>query len=114
MQDRASAVVVTGAGDGIGRAIATRLIGSGLVVIGLDLNDQSLITTAEMLGQSFVPIVGDIGDEEAHAARGRYRRALGRASGLGQQCRNRCGRRGARGYGRGAWKPRSRCCRSGR
>ena len=66
MDDQANVVVVTGAGDGIGRAVAAHLTGSGSIVVGLDINGQALSTTAELLGHSFVPVVGDIAEEEAH------------------------------------------------
>jgi NAD(P)-dependent dehydrogenase (short-subunit alcohol dehydrogenase family) len=66
MDEQANVVVVTGAGDGIGRAVAAHLTGSGSIVVGLDINGQALSTTAELLGHSFVPVVGDIAEEEAH------------------------------------------------
>jgi 2-hydroxycyclohexanecarboxyl-CoA dehydrogenase len=43
--------IVTGAGSGIGRAIATRLAGEGLAVAVLDLNDDAAATVAgELIG----------------------------------------------------------------
>ena len=43
--------VVTGAGQGIGRAIARRLCGDGFAVALVDLNAGGLAETAEELGR---------------------------------------------------------------
>lgn len=66
MVDEASVAVVTGAGAGIGRAVATHLTSAGWTVVGVDRSDEALMSTAELLGRSFVPVAGDIADEEAH------------------------------------------------
>ena len=82
-------VVVTGSGDGIGRAIAIRLAADGWSVVGLELDPKA----AESLGKS-------LGDGHRAISRRRLRslRAQGRARGsgearaaarLGQQCRHR-------------------------
>jgi NAD(P)-dependent dehydrogenase (short-subunit alcohol dehydrogenase family) len=59
-------VVVTGAAMGIGRAIAERLLGEGLGVVGLDRDEPSLARTARDLGSRFTPVVGDVGEWSAH------------------------------------------------
>lgn len=56
---RASAVV-TGAANGIGLAVAERLLQVGHTVVGLDRDEQSLTQAAARLGDCFLPIVGDI------------------------------------------------------
>jgi NAD(P)-dependent dehydrogenase (short-subunit alcohol dehydrogenase family) len=58
--------VVTGAAMGIGKAVAARLIADGLRVVGLDVNADALATTREELGSRFEPVVGDVGDWDAH------------------------------------------------
>jgi NAD(P)-dependent dehydrogenase (short-subunit alcohol dehydrogenase family) len=58
--------VVTGAGMGIGRAIAARLIGAGATVVGVDKSPEAIDAAASALGERLVPVVGDIGDWEAH------------------------------------------------
>jgi NAD(P)-dependent dehydrogenase (short-subunit alcohol dehydrogenase family) len=58
--------VVTGAAMGIGRAIAVRLIAEGIHVVAVDRNETALETTAGELGDLYEPLVGDIGDWDAH------------------------------------------------
>jgi meso-butanediol dehydrogenase / (S,S)-butanediol dehydrogenase / diacetyl reductase len=58
--------VVTGAGSGIGKAAAERLLGSGHSVVGVDLDASSL---AWMDGQSDAAVVaGDVGTEDTNRA----------------------------------------------
>lgn len=58
--------VVTGAGNGIGRQVAIRLVEGGARVVGVDLNEQGLIETARLAsGGSFTPYVTDITDRAA-------------------------------------------------
>jgi NAD(P)-dependent dehydrogenase (short-subunit alcohol dehydrogenase family) len=59
-------VVVTGAAMGIGRAVAERLLDDGLHVIALDVNTAALEQARDELGQRFAPVVGDVGDWDAH------------------------------------------------
>jgi NAD(P)-dependent dehydrogenase (short-subunit alcohol dehydrogenase family) len=58
--------VVTGAGMGIGRAIAQRLIGDGATVVGVDKSPEALDQALAELGERLVPVVGDIGSWDAH------------------------------------------------
>jgi NAD(P)-dependent dehydrogenase (short-subunit alcohol dehydrogenase family) len=60
------AAVVTGAAMGIGRAVAARLLADGVHVVGLDVAAGALASAAAELGESFEPVVGDVGDWEAH------------------------------------------------
>lgn len=59
-------VVVTGTAMGIGGATAELLIERGATVVGVDWNEDALRETAERLGPSLVPLVGDIGDWNTH------------------------------------------------
>ena len=54
---------VTGAGSGIGRAIASRLVAEGARVAGVDINADALANVAELLGPNFVPLAADVTDE---------------------------------------------------
>jgi NAD(P)-dependent dehydrogenase (short-subunit alcohol dehydrogenase family) len=51
---------------GIGRAVAERLIADGVHVVALDLNAEALASTRAELGERFEPVVGDVGDWDAH------------------------------------------------
>ncbi|MFD5778648.1 bifunctional aldolase/short-chain dehydrogenase [Streptomyces sp. NPDC126933] len=58
--------LVTGAGSGIGRAIAHRLVAEGACVVVADLNGDSARTVAEELGgaDQAVAVTADVTDEE--------------------------------------------------
>jgi NAD(P)-dependent dehydrogenase (short-subunit alcohol dehydrogenase family) len=56
--------VVTGAGRGFGRAIATALVAAGTPVVGVARDEQRLRTLQEELGDGFDPVVGDAVDEQ--------------------------------------------------
>ncbi len=58
--------VVTGAAMGIGRAVAERLLADGIHVVALDRDGDALATACDELGGHFEPVVGDIGDWDAH------------------------------------------------
>jgi NAD(P)-dependent dehydrogenase (short-subunit alcohol dehydrogenase family) len=58
--------VVTGAAMGIGKAVAARLIADSVHVIGLDVNGDALAAARTELGSRFEPVVGDVGDWDAH------------------------------------------------
>lgn len=57
-------VIVTGAGSGIGRAVAARIVAEGGRVVGADLSEERLRTVAEELGTSFEPQAGDITEQD--------------------------------------------------
>lgn len=56
-------VIVTGAGSGIGRATAARIVAEGGRVVGVDLSEERLREVADELGASFDPAVGSITDQ---------------------------------------------------
>ena len=58
--------VVTGAAKGIGRAIAARLVDESIHVVGLDVDAGGLDSARRELGERFEPLVGDVGDWNAH------------------------------------------------
>lgn len=55
--------VVTGAGRGFGRAIATALVEAGTRVVGVARTADDLHAVREQLGPDFTPVVGDATDE---------------------------------------------------
>lgn len=58
--------IVTGAADGIGKAISKRFLQNGYIVAGFDINEDELKSTAcefACLGE-FIPIKTDVTDEE--------------------------------------------------
>lgn len=81
MDNERRVAVVTGAGGGLGRAIALRLAADGYGLAVTDVNGTALETTCSLLGQSetpFVSYVGDIADPDAVA------QMFGAADKLGQ------------------------------
>lgn len=58
--------VVTGAGSGIGRATAGRLLDDGFQVVGVDLDVARLDEVAEGLGSGFRAVAGDVGERGTH------------------------------------------------
>ncbi|WP_198410789.1 SDR family NAD(P)-dependent oxidoreductase [Microbacterium halophytorum] len=60
-------LIVTGAGSGIGRATASRIVREGGRVVGVDVSRERLDDVAAELGERFHPIVADITDEEGVA-----------------------------------------------
>jgi NAD(P)-dependent dehydrogenase (short-subunit alcohol dehydrogenase family) len=54
--------VVTGAADGIGRAIAERLLADGWGIVGVDVDGDRLRAFAQGRTDQFVAIVGDVAD----------------------------------------------------
>ncbi len=57
--------IVTGAGSGIGAAIARRFVDDGARVVAVDIGDQSELVAE--LGDKLVPLRADVGDESAVA-----------------------------------------------
>jgi len=62
----ARSAVVTGAAQGIGYAISSRLLKDGFSVVGVDRNQRALEESAERFGQNFQPAVGDVGQWMTH------------------------------------------------
>jgi NAD(P)-dependent dehydrogenase (short-subunit alcohol dehydrogenase family) len=58
--------VVTGAANGIGLAVAARLLRDGYAVAGLDCDREALQKAAGHLGEHFLPVIGDITDDNDH------------------------------------------------
>lgn len=57
-------IIVTGAGSGIGRATAARLVAEGAYVVGADLSEERLREVADELGSpGFRYVVGSIADQ---------------------------------------------------
>ncbi len=54
--------VVTGAGSGLGRALAVALCAKGLRVAGLGRRAEALEETAKLAGDGFLPVVADVAD----------------------------------------------------
>lgn len=54
--------IVTGAGQGIGRAIATRLAADGATVIVTDVNESAATETAAALGNGSIGLLTDVTD----------------------------------------------------
>lgn len=73
---RPSGVVVTGAAQGLGKAIATRFAIHGYHVVGLDLSD-TVTDLVSSLGDGHDAVVGDAGDPQL------LQRACERAAALG-------------------------------
>ncbi|GAB2868323.1 SDR family NAD(P)-dependent oxidoreductase [Nocardioides pacificus] len=61
-------IVLTGAGSGIGRAAAVRLVGEGATVFAIDRDEAGLAGTAELAGERFHPHVADLAEEPAVVA----------------------------------------------
>jgi NAD(P)-dependent dehydrogenase (short-subunit alcohol dehydrogenase family) len=58
--------VVTGAGSGIGKATAERLVRDGRLVVGLDRDRVALDAAAAALGERFTSVVGDVVERASH------------------------------------------------
>ena len=54
--------VITGAGSGIGKAIAVAMIQSGATVVGLGRNKDKLIKASEEIGEKYIPYVCDVSE----------------------------------------------------
>lgn len=60
-------IIVTGAGSGIGRATASRIVREGGRVVGVDVSQERLDEVAAELGGRFTPVAADITDESGVA-----------------------------------------------
>lgn len=60
-----ASAVVTGAGSGLGRAIAVELAGRGFVVLATDIDSSAAADTAEAIGVGAASMALDVRDEEA-------------------------------------------------
>lgn len=80
MQPEQQVVVVTGAGSGIGEAIARLLVERGHAVVGLDRDAPALARLADALGPALVPVTGDV------SRRGDHERARDAALDRGTLC----------------------------
>lgn len=58
----AGTALITGAGSGLGRALACRLTGRGMKVLGLGRRADALDETAKQAGGAFIPVATDISD----------------------------------------------------
>jgi NAD(P)-dependent dehydrogenase (short-subunit alcohol dehydrogenase family) len=58
--------VVTGAGRGIGREVAQRLLSRGWTVIATDVDETAVRRTATELGAGCIPVHHDVRDANAH------------------------------------------------
>lgn len=57
--------IVTGAGQGMGRAIVQHFVDQGALVYAVDVNSDAVNSTVESLGEQAYPVVCDITDESA-------------------------------------------------
>ncbi|MFF7943629.1 SDR family oxidoreductase [Nocardia gamkensis] len=63
MEISGKVAIVTGAGAGIGAALAARLVAAGARVVLADLDEASAVRVAESLGAGAVTVGGDVADE---------------------------------------------------
>ncbi len=57
--------IVTGAANGIGRAIAERFVAEGMKVVAVDIDLDQLTETTRSIGPDVMPIQADIADRDA-------------------------------------------------
>jgi NAD(P)-dependent dehydrogenase (short-subunit alcohol dehydrogenase family) len=69
--------VVTGAANGIGLAIAQRLLADGSTVVAFDRDRDALLARAEDLGDGYGPLEGDVGVWDDHERAARVAEELG-------------------------------------
>lgn len=54
--------VITGAGSGIGKAIAAAMVRSGATVVGLGRNKDKLLNASDEIGEKYIPYVCDVSE----------------------------------------------------
>lgn len=59
-----SVIIVTGAGQGIGRGVASLAADLGACVVAVDMNAEAVNETAKLIGAACAPLVGDVSDPE--------------------------------------------------
>lgn len=74
-------VVVTGAAAGVGLAVAERVLGAGLQVVGIDVDRSGLLRAEAALGPGFIPLVRDVADRDTHRTAAATAAAGGRLAG---------------------------------
>ena len=57
-------IIVTGAGQGIGRGVSELACELGARVVAVEMNADTAHETAELIGDACVPLVGDVSDPE--------------------------------------------------
>jgi NAD(P)-dependent dehydrogenase (short-subunit alcohol dehydrogenase family) len=73
--------VVTGAGAGLGRALAVALCARGVAVAGMGRQEHTLAETAVLAGERFLPLVADVSEpDQIHTAFATLRQKLGPVS----------------------------------
>ena len=65
LQLEGQVAIVTGAANGIGRAIVERFLGEGVMVAAVDIDPQRLTEPAASMGEHVLPIQADISVREA-------------------------------------------------
>jgi|SRR5690606_31832030 len=73
-------IIVTGAGQGIGKSISTLALDLGANVVGVDLNRDGLQEIEANTGKRFISVVGSVTDPEIAA--GAVLKAVGKFGGL--------------------------------
>jgi NAD(P)-dependent dehydrogenase (short-subunit alcohol dehydrogenase family) len=74
-------VVVTGAAQGIGRAVCERLRDDGLALVAVDIDEPALSSAASGFGPETATIVGDIADWNTHERASEAARQAGELTG---------------------------------
>jgi NAD(P)-dependent dehydrogenase (short-subunit alcohol dehydrogenase family) len=65
LQLEGRAAIVTGAANGIGRAIVERFVAEGMSVVAVDIDLAQVTETAGSIGTEVVPVQADIADRDA-------------------------------------------------
>ena len=108
------AALVTGAGNGIGRAIAQALVGEGVRTVFADVSEERVTAAvkASARPELAVPFVGDLANPAAREALLKHARSAARAGDAFRAQRLAAAARGRSRHGRQRPKPGRRCMRS--